>query len=146
MRRLAFRVVARTPSIQAGWIKAANAVRNALSPRSTRSLADGNHVQFEGSAAFLGDAIVARNVAAMTVDVKRAKVSCDTALTIATDGPLTLQGCRCAIRHDPARRTPMSPVTPCKHAGSPEKRARRGRRQRGHQRAGPDFAAGPAAG
>lgn len=45
--------------------------------------------------------IVARNVAAVTVDVKRAKVNCDAALAVDSDGPLTvaLQGCNREVRY-----------------------------------------------
>lgn len=45
--------------------------------------------------------IVARNVGAVTVDVKRAKVNCDTALAVDSDGPLTvtLQGCNREVRY-----------------------------------------------
>jgi hypothetical protein len=44
--------------------------------------------------------IVARNVGAVTVDVKRAKVSCDAVLAVDSDGPLTvtLQGCNRQLR------------------------------------------------
>ena len=45
--------------------------------------------------------IVARNVGAVTVDVRRAKVSCDAALAVDSDGPLTvtLQGCNREVRY-----------------------------------------------
>lgn len=45
--------------------------------------------------------IVARNIGAVTVDVKRAKVGCDAALVVDTDGPLTvtLQGCNRQVRY-----------------------------------------------
>jgi hypothetical protein len=45
--------------------------------------------------------IVARNVSAVTVHVQRARVGCDAALAVDTDGPLmvTLAGCNRQVRY-----------------------------------------------